>query len=681
MLDFGLIRAVSNNLRLMILYYLSNKQCCSIKELSAYLRLPEKKYNFLYYHVKKMLDFGLIYKNNEGLICLTKKGKNLINVLIDLNRWSNDYKEEDKYIINLDGSLNKISIPYIISYLKGNFNLEHENIFKISQIIYEKISSSNKNLYTNSDILKLLLTTFIKDNSSKDYQYLLDSVFITFPFEKILYSNNKNYDICILNREYYNEYFVNKFLDYNQIIYFKMNYFNIIDKYNLLSDVIDFSLRICINNLNFDNILYDESYINKLIKLINKSILGCNIELYFNDNNVNKVSSVDLKLLYPYIIYILSMLNERKLMISLRSYNDLKCISSLTDENLLKYILYSNMIKNLPSWNFFVSREISSLVNFVNNTNNSLLELFPSISFSNESSISLTSYGFIGDESSTTFNINSLVSLNLPKILLDSKSNENLFYDTLEDLSVSLFKYFDKRYKFLTDTSYNTQVTNETCLNFRININGLFEYVYILTGETLQENKNTQKEYIKLLNFLNNVTNEFLQNRDYDVKISILNDGVSPIKFRETSIVNKLNKLPIRYRRYLMHNGISCSIIPSCFNYSSIYEKIIRETPIVSLIKGGYNYELWLDLNKLKINKLQELFESTLLKYKMKNIELNYFITLCMRCKNKYLGFYESCPSCGSHNLFYVAKNYTKIVKLAYEGAKQLLENNYLYII
>ncbi len=644
---------LGNNIRLNLLKNIYYNEGSTLKELCYYLKIPSSKYSLLLYHVRKLVRQGIIYKDKNERLYLTKNGKILLIMLTQIMNLMLEKNYNDSFLFFNDGSNIKLDVNVISSYLMNELNIGTEDSLMLSQRLFEELKSRGKLYYTLNSLMQEIIKIIIKNNILNSHQFF-NKLFITVIPDEISAENyvKKVYESLGF------EYFLNKIASHSHLEYLKNNYIYLYPTISsFLHDIIDGYLEINIPN----EISAFSRKLNMMEKIIEKALGGINLLLSYKrmdhekDEFMNKLIVFWLnKVFYDAFLYkklsITFAVNEMYEFMSdfepyyLSEFGSLGNKTSLLSELILKISARSSLKKDC--FDFILP----------------FMKVLPSFVIHNSFDTNLTAFHCVLEPEMDAAYVNSLISLNLPKIFIDVRYKEKLFYDKLQMIIKDIFKLFDRKYDICKKSLNSNNLASNLTFNFMINLVGAFEYVYLLTGKTIIDDESIFKEYKRVFGIIGKTINDLQSDTGYSVKLCSVNDGISSFKFLDKSLLKSLISLPSNFKAYMTLNGLSYGILPPCVKFVSLDERIEKESTIATYLTGGYDFVIWLN-NMPTTDGLVKLY-MILLERKIRTIELNFIVSVCNKCANRHTGLVRSCNKCGSNSIYYIAKFRNKIYKL-----------------
>lgn len=653
MRDSDFLKLIGNNLRLELLKTLYYNEGRTLQELCNDLRLPSSHYNTLLYHIKKLISHNIIYKDKiKGKLYLTKTGRKLVSNYIQMVNYVYDIEGNKQFLFLNDEKNLKIDIDFLVGYLIEKFHVPDFEAVKYAQQIFNELQSNGDKYYiTERSLLLAILKTFLKT----------DSVFSPIILNNILVfeSNIQPLDIVNTKKLYERlnqEFFMNRIVTQSQLEHIKNNHINIYGgSSNFFRDWVDGCFK-----LDFSNDVYEDTFdkLEEIENIAENIVGGINIDLSYKKQDNENLYDKD-KMLVFWLKHILKAFQKKKTTITLNYSKEDKSFNSVKLLDLLSYYCRDSYdFTTVSELILKVEKNTFDLLNFDEFDYNTILH-FPSLTFYSDSNSCITAFHCLLDSSVNLPYINSIVSINLPKIFVDAKHSEKLFYEKLNLIVSDIFKLFEKKYEICKASIMGANNPGKMFMNFFINLFGLFEYTYLLTEETIIDDINVSKEYNRLFGFLGKIIRELQTGKNFFVKLCSVDDTSSSYKFLDKDLLNALKHLPNSFKTYISFNGVSFGIIPPIAQFPPSPELLERIAITTSHLTGGYDCILC-GLYAPEPSSFSKLLNQMIRK-NVNIVTLNFLISICSKCKSKQVGFIKSCKQCGSKYVHYVIRLRNKL--------------------
>lgn len=259
------------------------------------------------------------------------------------------------------------------------------------------------------------------------------------------------------------------------------------------------------------------------------------------------------------------------------------------------------------------------------------------------------------------------ITLNMPRAALRGRSIRNSLneLDKLIDISIDailskhrIFKRAERsgtQFYFSLMDYYGEPYINSKRIFYTIELIGLFEFIYLLTGFNYVSNKESLSLLKEIISHVKESINR--ASEKYDIRITISQSRNAEASFR----FFKLDRQEYK-RKILELNRIAKGVYYSLYTipewwYMNIEELLRLEGEVSKLFDNNYPVEIWLGDLRPRPEKLAKL----ILKYikNIKALNFQFSFTFCNMCKNIIKGIVDICPFCGSRGRYII--HYSKI--------------------
>jgi tricorn protease interacting factor F2/3 len=518
----------------------------------------------IYHEVAHQWFGNLVTLSNWKDLWLNESTATFFSWMALLNKYSN-YNSKEFYWL----------LEYKSIYLIDGFTNTHpiiiNNIGELNPSdLFDEITYSKGNTIINYVANLLVLDNFQKAIS----KYLNEYKYSNPP------NGNKLFD-------YFNEYSINKNIDYVNLMYNLTNikgypilYINIntnndiIIKYKtfnldkkIVSDYkVDLFLKIKIFNLNIINIINLKYNEETKYNSENEFIINPDNEFFcicFYDGfipNIKLMNQVEL-MKYIHDEYILGLYGYKKIDYYLDCIINIFNTINLEINYILLVLILSDLI-NLINIYYYSSLDNSKLINFIkNNLDNKLTTILFNLTLSSNKYLE-----FISDEVLTLkmINLNNKNLINITKKLYDYQNNllsKSINYNNNYYLSKTIFNIIMKYYQ---DTEFNNLLNLlKTCSNIQIIDNIISSFMYL--------NDNN-------FNFIFKNYTQIIKSQDY----SLLFSSMSKILHKQEYIINywinnrndisTIDEITFKILKNISNNIFNFKLIDNLINYlQSIY--------------------------------------------------------------------------------------------------------------
>jgi hypothetical protein len=327
----------------------------------------------------------------------------------------------------------------------------------------------------------------------------------------------------------------------------------------------------------------------------------------------------------------------------------------INNENLKNFSLFNNLFVKYPYLRITLFRELSR--NFT-----------------------LTSYGLINENSSNIWGIPTIATLNLVNIVAFNNYDEDKIFSYLIDLIDKIYEIFKYKKNLLNKLSnyYKKLFKNKSYdfSNYYLNLYGFYESIQLITNKSFFNDASAFNLANKFLRNLTEVLKEKNLKNDFHVKLSLVNDTISfKNKPFNSGFLWKSKKILRDIKLY----GLSSTLSPDWFSFSSLEEKMRNELRLLKYFEGGFIINLPIDFNYIKINDVILIAKESLLNSPLKHLALDVYsvFTFCCDCKIFFKEYHLRCPNCKNFNLKYLSMHNNQLRFFNYNEAFLLIKKHY----
>jgi DNA-binding transcriptional ArsR family regulator len=607
-----------NELRLRILSILYRHGGLRASELLSLLSGNELTLQNLLYHLNILERKGLLLRDEDKRYFITDFGKHILEKIEEIE----DMVESESKIRILMSDYPYIQIlskRILQMLIQENFNLKKPDEDSILKELVDRLNFYRSDLITKEVINALIISLLIEKHKEINYYNLHVSK------ENELIENKR---INILQYLISN---INELKEYLHLIYISSLDFFYEKSIDLRMDM----ARISYTGENEkENILVLYNSYFKIKNILNS--LSTGILLNKSDSFIN----IQNKFYYYF-----------KMLLQLLSFdNDYFIKFAFSDINLLR----PNLIKNydgkiLIGCDLNLESRVNDIINCIHLISSYLKEI-PFLSFfDREDSSGGPSCLDYFNPNADEWVVMGSISLNMPRLVVESNYNE----DKLKEKLFDLFKLSHKLALLKESKIKKNNFMNVFMAKFFINIIGLFESIFLLTNKTINDNSS-----YKLLRNLLIEMDKIVEEIDSEnlLGLSSVRDYEASKAFSDYDLKQNDISFKRELRFALKKHGYSFGIIPSWISLN-FKQNLSLQGPLLQYFKGGYTAELFIQPSLIEENSLKEIFEQAFLNYKLRTIKISTIACVCSRCYNQKGGQNDLCKQCGTKDSYYVLKD------------------------
>jgi len=285
------------------------------------------------------------------------------------------------------------------------------------------------------------------------------------------------------------------------------------------------------------------------------------------------------------------------------------------------------------------------------------------------------------------------ITLNLPRIGLEAKGNDDKFFEILRSRMQKMTEVLLMKHKITDDTLHRDKLLpfltqkfdGEEYYQFKNTTKtygyaGLTEAAKIHTGSHLHESKSSEEFGLKVIQFMRDYANKMT--KEHGLRFSVI---ASPAE----TCAARLAKLDIS--RFGSKNVIQSGTKDAPYYTNShmvkmdanipFAEKIRLEAPYHPLTNGGHIMHIWLGENSPNAESLQELTKKICTKSNIGFFAYTRDYSVCNPCSNFQYGLQNTCGNCNSDDLSRYSRitGYYQRVEGWNPSKKQELKDRYRY--
>ena len=671
------LTAIFNPIRYEILKLL-NKKPLNLKDIIDELRLDYAKASLILYHLKILQKSGLVEKKDGKKYMLTSIAKSLLRYL-SLLETTPKILNEEIYILKTSPPFEVISFSEFLNSLSKSELKQNVNLEIFSSKIKELLLNHSKRIISE-DMLLFLLEYYSSNNLS--FINTLDTLILKFKNVEEFLINKNNENNLLLNNNLLEslelQYIFNKFINEMDFRPDLFEFINIPNLNHFLSGLLCLHYPLYVYSLKNIHLT-----INEIIQLIllknNINYKDLNILISFNEENdaeslihsiftsmqliMEHLSKQDVILSFSLNYEISSKLLPKLFESFIFSFDERLIYPNqfyinvfyINNENLKNFSLFNNLFVKYPYLRITLFRELSR--NFT-----------------------LTSYGLINENSSNIWGIPTIATLNLVNIVAFNNYDEDKIFSHLIDLIDKIYEIFKYKKNLLNKLSnyYKKLFKNKSYdfSNYYLNLYGFYESIQLITNKSFFNDASAFNLANKFLRNLTEVLKEKNLKNDFHVKLSLVNDTISfKNKPFNSGFLWKSKKILRDIKLY----GLSSTLSPDWFSFSSLEEKMRNELRLLKYFEGGFIINLPIDFNYIKINDVILIAKESLLNSPLKHLALDVYsvFTFCCDCKIFFKEYHLRCPNCKNFNLKYLSMHNNQLRFFNYNEAFLLIKKHY----
>ncbi|HLI46105.1 MAG TPA: anaerobic ribonucleoside-triphosphate reductase, partial [Geobacterales bacterium] len=609
--SIDILRGVMDEIRLAILLILYKKDGLKAREILGLLNKEELNIPNLLYHLKILESSKLIYKDEKKEYFLSELGRVLAEIILSLDNL-NMSAEKKEILIPEYPFIEDLSSVNLAKFLKELLPTNSSERVVILNIAMEKIKNLGTNFLFLDELLILLRSIYLErkqTNTSSNISEILT------PQQNSALTNLRRLteEVQLLKG---NLAFINiPSLD----TYFEKAFERRISNYSKMTSI--------------DSIEMLFQLYQKLLHVLNNYSDGIALA------SPAQTSFPKLDLV---------MLRALLFLLSHTHINRLSLVYHIDESSNLAILLKHDILKDfegklLPNGDLYL--EIGKDSNVTNEDVENVLKALPYVHFVNnkQSSISTSSFGFFDE--SHEWSVGSIISINLPRLSIESKSDDSKFIDRLLTLLSMSSQMFILKKEALNKHGIDAR--------FYVNLIGIFESIYIHTRNTIKE-PSSNRFARKLLEECNKTLKEISEKFGIQIRIASVNDFESGFLFANNDLNNKKQVFPEKLRPVLRSYGYSSGIIPYWLAFSKLRDRFMLEHPLLVNLDGGYSSEIYLTVNSINEGVVKEILDMAFLKYSLLKLDIITVVPVCSRCYS--LLYEQKCSRCGSSDKSFVTR-------------------------